>query len=873
MEPEAAKTESAAPAAAAATAEAGPEPAAELVAAVPEPEASVEAVPEIELEVKMETEAQEDAQSESAAATADDATAEASPEPAAESVAAVPEPEASEEAVPEIELEEAAPEKVRMEPTAQEAPQSESAAEILAEAAAEAAPEPVAESAAAVPEPEASVDAVPEPEKEAAPEKVKDSLEEAPEQEASALTVGEGAAPSEDAPEEQGEAQAKEGGAEPAEEGETPPTVETTPAADDAQPDNSRQDSNQDAGAEELPAAKAAEEAGGAENEAGDGATEIPPASASEGVVQDAEAPPATQEVLLAEGADGADESDEAVQGQEVPVPRVVPSLELDAQGQDGSEAAVESAADGKKGAEGRGEECSAEFAEDASMQHDLDNQVDEALAKNAALLELSRTKAAMGGGVTSESIDDMATRVSELERALQDSQAACEAAEERALEQNEEVTRLQTSKAALQAEVSALRGKVDKEQDQMWAGVDGDEQEMWSNAGGVGAAGEALAGEAPAGEAPALPFRDGGTRGLQAKASWGVYNANAGSIDGARAESAGKPVSEQRLREELARKNEQILELRIQVATMESEMRSTRDFVQMRSEMEIAQVRQESEWQRQMNMQEMTRSRHECELANAKKDRLKGALEGAVTEMRERRRDVEVLKSKLQALSLKFEASAKHLLDENSLLKDLQSVKQGIDALNREADVQMKAMDKQHEGFLHAARWSGDDGAETDDMPHGPQGPAVPKGRTAGKGEKDSPSPGKKGAGHDAKAPSPSKKGAATGGADPDAGSHSHQHHHQQNQQHQQQQQQQQSHPGNMAGAYGYAGYPSAAPFAGNLHAGGFVAGVPRFPLAPMGVGPPAYMGENMAAHVAMPIYNGQGNIRSSHVAANSTL
>ena len=32
-------------------------------------------------------------------------------------------------------------------------------------------------------------------------------------------------------------------------------------------------------------------------------------------------------------------------------------------------------------------------------------------------------------------------------------------------------------------------------------------------------------------------------------------------------------------------------------------------------------------------------------------------------------------------ALSLKFKASAKHFLDENSQLKDMQSVKQGIDA------------------------------------------------------------------------------------------------------------------------------------------------------------------------------------------------
>jgi hypothetical protein len=55
------------------------------------------------------------------------------------------------------------------------------------------------------------------------------------------------------------------------------------------------------------------------------------------------------------------------------------------------------------------------------------------------------------------------------------------------------------------------------------------------------------------------------------------------------------------------------------------------------------AKVRQEAEWQRQMGMQELARNRHELELANAKIDRLKGALQGAVEDMRERRRDVEV--------------------------------------------------------------------------------------------------------------------------------------------------------------------------------------------------------------------------------------
>jgi hypothetical protein len=43
------------------------------------------------------------------------------------------------------------------------------------------------------------------------------------------------------------------------------------------------------------------------------------------------------------------------------------------------------------------------------------------------------------------------------------------------------------------------------------------------------------------------------------------------------------------------------------------------------------------------MGMQELARNRHELELANAKIDRLKSALQGAVEDMRERRRDVEV--------------------------------------------------------------------------------------------------------------------------------------------------------------------------------------------------------------------------------------
>ena len=391
-------------------------------------------------------------------------------------------------------------------------------------------------------------------------------------------------------------------------------------------------------------------------------------------------------------------------------------------------------------------------------------------------------------------------------------------------------LTTLQTAKAALQAEVQSLRGRVDKEQDQMWAGVDGDQQEAWGSAGDLAA------------DAPALPLRnDGGAEGqVDGGKDWGVQQGFAGQDGRERAGSAGKvTVSEQRLREELARKNEEILELRIRVGTMEGEIRSSREFVQMRAEMEISQVRQEAEWQRQMGMQEMARNRHDMEMANAKKERLKGALEGAVVEMRERRRDVEALKGKLATLSSKFEASAQHLLSEESLLKNLQSVKQGIDSLNKEASAQIQSIDASYESFMKAARWSGEAEGDTDDlsaMPRGPQGPAAPKGKPgapgAGKADKGGPSPGKRGAA-DGKAPSPGKKGVA-GAADAAGAAGEHQGGDGRAQQ-----------APSLMGAYG-GGYPVAGSFAANPYAGGYMAAGPRPPLAPMAGAafPPSYMG-----------------------------
>ena len=464
---------------------------------------------------------------------------------------------------------------------------------------------------------------------------------------------------------------------------------------------------------------------------------------------------------------------------------------------------------------------------EGSSAEHDLLGQANEALASNAASLELSRTRAVMAGA-TSENMENLAMRVQDLERELELCQSERDAAKEQVWEKQEELSRLQTSKASLELEVQALRGRLEKEEDQMWDGVE-------------------------ATSPPGLPLR-----GVEAESQmnkdqgWGVHDAGGG-----RGISPGKEgVSEQRLREELTRKNEQILELRIQVATFESEMRSTRDLLQMRSNMEMAQVRQEAEWQRQMGMAEMARNRHQAEIANAKNQRLQTALEGAVTEMRERRRDVEVLKSKLAELSSKFESSARHLIDESGLLSHLKSVKQGMDNLNREAELQIKAMDQQHQNFLEAARWAGED--EVDDLSTAlPKGPAPPRasdaaGRgggksAAGKGDKGNPSPAKRSA--EAKGPSPGKKGnnavPAAAAADVEQGQGS-----PGQQPPQQQQMQQMNIP---RGMHGY-GNMSAGLYAGE---GGYAGVLPMFQPPN---GPPGHMGGGgLGAGMGMDGYGAQ--------------
>ena len=464
---------------------------------------------------------------------------------------------------------------------------------------------------------------------------------------------------------------------------------------------------------------------------------------------------------------------------------------------------------------------------EGSSAEHDLLGQANEALASNAASLELSRTRAVMAG-TTSENMEHLAMRVQDLERELELCQSERDAAKEQVWEKQEELSRLQTSKASLELEVQALRGRLEKEEDQMWDGVE-------------------------AASPPGLPLR-----GVEAESQmnkdqgWGVHDAGDG-----RGTSPGKEgVSEQRLREELTRKNEQILELRIQVATFESEMRSTRDLLQMRSNMEMAQVRQEAEWQRQMGMAEMARNRHQAEMANAKNQRLQTALEGAVTEMRERRRDVEVLKSKLAELSSKFESSARHLIDESGLLSHLKSVKQGMDNLNREAELQIKAMDQQHQNFLEAARWAGED--EVDDLSTAlPKGPAPPRasdaaGRgggksAAGKGDKGNPSPAKRSA--EAKGPSPGKKGInavpAAAAADVEQGQGS-----PGQQPPQQQQMQQMNIP---RGMHGY-GNMSVGLYAGE---GGYAGVLPMFQPPN---GPPGHMGGGgLGAGMGMDGYGAQ--------------
>jgi hypothetical protein len=123
--------------------------------------------------------------------------------------------------------------------------------------------------------------------------------------------------------------------------------------------------------------------------------------------------------------------------------PRVLPPLELDGKEQEQAGNGVEVEGDAED-SEQNAEAGSAGWGEDASFQQGLDEKVDEALAKNAASLELSRTKAAMAEGLASESMNDLAGRVQELESALQEAQSARAAAEERLWEQHEELSRLQ---------------------------------------------------------------------------------------------------------------------------------------------------------------------------------------------------------------------------------------------------------------------------------------------------------------------------------------------------------------------------------------------------------------------------------------------
>ena len=123
--------------------------------------------------------------------------------------------------------------------------------------------------------------------------------------------------------------------------------------------------------------------------------------------------------------------------------PRVLPPLELDGKEQEQAGDGIEVEGDAGDG-EQNAEAGSAGWGEDASFQQGLGEKVDEALAKNAASLELSRTKAAMAEGLASESMNDLAGRVQELESALQEAQSARAAAEERLWEQQEELSRLQ---------------------------------------------------------------------------------------------------------------------------------------------------------------------------------------------------------------------------------------------------------------------------------------------------------------------------------------------------------------------------------------------------------------------------------------------
>jgi hypothetical protein len=71
------------------------------------------------------------------------------------------------------------------------------------------------------------------------------------------------------------------------------------------------------------------------------------------------------------------------------------------------------------------------------------------------------------------------------------------------------------------------------------------------------------------------------------------------------------------------------------------------------RNEMTLLSVpRSENEWQRRLSQEEIARLRHLLDVSSAKKNRIKDALDHAMIQLRERRREVDLTKEKLTAMT-----------------------------------------------------------------------------------------------------------------------------------------------------------------------------------------------------------------------------
>jgi len=338
-----------------------------------------------------------------------------------------------------------------------------------------------------------------------------------------------------------------------------------------------------------------------------------------------------------------------------------------------------------------------------------------------------------------SASSQQLKSRIAQLEAQLEVTEQGKERAETEAWERQEEMTRVLAQKDALQAEVKALRGQMDLElnarreaADRMWA----DMSEEAVHDGGKPK--ERMQEQAPSASMKEedsdfidpprsryhhQPFTFGEDdqlhllpqhAGMEEQEHGGMpeelpggaeAGAAAGAGAGAEGAYGGSKGAGERLKEELTRKNELILELRIQVGQLETQLRSAQDMNQFRSEMEMERIRQDAEWQRRMAMEEIARMRHELEIANAKKARLKELLADNLHELRDQRRQTELLKTKISGLFGKMENITRQFVQEQSFLRDFQNVRQSIDEIKKESEMQLQALDHKHKDFVNAMR------------------------------------------------------------------------------------------------------------------------------------------------------------------------